>query len=212
MLVAVTWLLVLVGCSPSAVELVPPPQLSDGWSVGSLADAGFDQVELAQLTAEIEAGAFPNTHALLIEHDGSLVYERYFSGTDERWGGSLGNRTFDRDGLHDLRSISKSVTSALLGIALGEGFDDAVQRPVGSYLPALTLPDEVESVTLHHVLTMTAGLAWNEMDVPYTDATNDETSRMGPLDRATHRARFAIDGNKIQLLCSFLPSPQSPPK
>src|SRR5690348_16158171 len=77
----------------------------------NLPAAGFQQAALEKITADIKRGAYPNTHALLIEHDGRLVYEQYFSGPDERWGDSLGVRTFNKDSLHDLRSCSKSVTS-----------------------------------------------------------------------------------------------------
>src|SRR5437763_8786794 len=59
--------------------------------------AGFQPEALEKITAEIKRGAYPNTHALLVEHDGRLVYEQYFAGTDERWGDSLGRRTFDEN-------------------------------------------------------------------------------------------------------------------
>jgi len=136
--------------------------------------AGFRQDALDRLTAAIKSGAYPNTHALLVEQDGRLVYEQYFAGTDERWGQPLGKRVFDASSLHDLRSASKSVTSAVLGIALGTDFDKAVARPIGSFFPQRKLRPELDAVTLHHVLTMTAGLEWNEMTVPYTDPKNDE--------------------------------------
>ncbi len=51
-----------------------------------------------------------------------LIYERYFVGTDESWGTDLGRRLLGPGDLHDLRSISKSVTAALLGIALESDF------------------------------------------------------------------------------------------
>ncbi|MBI1789506.1 MAG: hypothetical protein HYR60_18375 [Acidobacteria bacterium] len=41
---------------------------------------------MQKLTAELKTGVFPNTHAVLVEHDGRLVYEQYFAGRDERWG------------------------------------------------------------------------------------------------------------------------------
>src|SRR5205809_6848350 len=98
-------------------------------------DAGFRPEALEKLTADIKAGAFPNTHAVLVEHNGRLVYEQYFAGTDERWGQPLGKRALDAESLHDLRSASKSVTSAILGIALGSDFDKALARPIGSFFP-----------------------------------------------------------------------------
>jgi CubicO group peptidase (beta-lactamase class C family) len=136
--------------------------------------AGFQPAALKKLTGDIIHGAYPNTHALLIEHDGQLVYEQYFTGKDERWGDSLGVRTLDRDSLHDLRSCSKSVTSAILGIALGADYARALERPIGSYFPNLKLRPELDALKLKHVLTFTTGLEWNEMEVPYTDANNDE--------------------------------------
>ncbi len=159
---------------------------STDWDFGAAGAVGFDETELDQLVADIAAGEFPNTHALLIEHDGVLVFERYFSGTDERWGEPLGERELGPDSLHDLRSISKSVTSALVGMALGSDFAAAVERPLGDYLPHLELDEAHRAITLHDALTMTAGLEWNEMTVPYTDPSNDEIRTYDAVDPAQY--------------------------
>ena len=170
-------------CQPSD-QTVVPPQASDGWALGDPAEAGFDAAALERLVADIEAGEFPNTHALLIEHDGALVFERYFSGSDERWGQTIASRVMGPDSLHDLRSISKSVTSALVGIALSSDSAAEMDRPVAEYLPGYSLGEAQQTITLHHVLTMTAGLQWNEMTVPYTDETNDEIRLYSVTDPA----------------------------
>jgi CubicO group peptidase (beta-lactamase class C family) len=149
-------------------------QPAGDWVSADPADARLRSAALEQVTAAIIKGDYPNTHAVLIEHDGRLVYERYFRGTDERWGQPLGQRVFEPSSLHDIRSASKSVTSALLGIALGKDFDRAVARPVMSFFPRRKARPDLSGVTLHHVLTMTAGFEWNEMTVPYTDPNNDE--------------------------------------
>ena len=166
-------ILTAAGCDASAANDAPEP-LDDGWPVGSATAAGFDADSLAAIRLAIKNGAYPNTHALVIEHDGALVYEAYFGGTDERWGEPMGERVLDRDSLHDLRSISKSVTSLLLGIALGDGADAALAKPLVSFFPQAPENPGVERITLHHALTMSAGLAWNEMTVPYTSDENDE--------------------------------------
>ena len=163
-----------------------PAERSDEWVVGDAADAGFSAAALEQLAVDIEAGEFKNTHALLIEHDGSLVFERYFSGPYERWGNPIASRVMGPDSLHDLRSISKGVTSALLGIALNDGFESAVDRPVAEYLPELALEPSHYRITLHHVLTMTAGLEWNEMTV--TGDMNDEFR----LNQVSDPARYVM--------------------
>jgi CubicO group peptidase (beta-lactamase class C family) len=170
----------MAGCSASerhAEIEAAPPVLTDGWRVAAPAEAGFEPGALAALTADLDAGAYPNTHAVLIEHDGRLVFEEYFEGDDEFWGEPVGHVAFDRDSRHDLRSISKSVTAAVLGIALGDGFEAALDRPVLSFFsdnPRIRPSPGAEAVTLRHALTMTAGLEWNEMTVPYTDPDNDE--------------------------------------
>ena len=155
---------------------VPPPRLDDGWPVATLPEAGIDTSALVRLTREIQDGAFPNTHALLIEHDGRLVFEAYFFGQDERWGKRLGHVVFDRETLHDLRSVTKSVTTLLLGIALDGDYETALDTRLPAFFPDLAdkFGPGVETVALRHTLTMTAGLEWNEMEVPYTDRDNDE--------------------------------------
>lgn len=164
----------LAGADSNAQE---PKAKTDHWVLGDAAKAGFDTAALKKLAADIEAGD-TNTHAVLIEHDGSLVYEEYFEGKDERHSRPLGRRLMERDSLHDLRSVTKSVTSVLLGIALADkvkddDFKTAVARPIGKFLPDLTLGVEQKAITLHHVLTMTVGLQWNELNHSYRDANND---------------------------------------
>ena len=161
----------------------PPVPRDDGWPVAAAGTVGFDEAVLTKLTQDIRDGAYLNTHAVLVEKSGDLVYEAYFAGEDERWGNPLGRVAFDYQTLHDLRSVSKSVTSALLGIALAEeDFETALAAPVTVYFPDLEqrfgpdLDPELGRVTLQHVLTMTAGFEWNEMTVPYT---TEATMRSG---------------------------------
>ena len=181
----VGWLITFPSDASIGSETIPQAS-GDGWVVGDPEDAGFDYAELERLAVDIRAGSFPNTHAVLIEHDGVLVYERYFSGTDERWGEFLGNRLLGPDDLHDVRSISKSVTSALLGIALAAEFESAVEKPIFEYLPNLAMGEAQQAITLHHALTMTAGLQWNEMTVPYTHPANDENRLYDAVDPAQY--------------------------
>lgn len=154
-----------------------PLRQRDGWPVASLDEAYLDVRSMSDLTRWIEETyEYQNTHAVLIEHAGHLVYELYLEGPDERWGDPLGNRVFSVDSLHDLRSISKSVTSLLLGLALGGNYAQALATPVTEYFkdPGITFGVGAEGVTLKHVLTMTAGFEWDEWTLPYSDPRNDE--------------------------------------
>ncbi len=152
-----------------------PAALGDGWAVGTPSEAGLDPASLFALVSEIEKGTLPNVHAVLIERNAELIFERYWRGEDENWGQRMDLINHGPDTQHDLRSVTKSVTSALLGIALGKDAEDALARPIASFFPNReALGAGLDTVTLHHVLTMTAGLEWNEMEVPYTDNDNDE--------------------------------------
>jgi CubicO group peptidase (beta-lactamase class C family) len=153
----------------------------DGWTLGTLQDAGFDMEKMQLLDQELESGVFPRAHMVVIEYDGKLVYEKYLAGNDESWGDIIPNVQFDQNQLHDLRSISKSVTSLLLGIALGNDFEVALSRPIIEYFPEFTdqMSPGAEKVTLAQILTMSAGFEWNQMDVSWN---NNDAVRMNRAD------------------------------
>jgi hypothetical protein len=73
------------------------------------------------MTESIRSWPELGVHAILIERSGRLIYEEYFDGFDERWGEPLGRVSMTRGSMHDLRSVTKSVVSALVGIALASG-------------------------------------------------------------------------------------------
>jgi CubicO group peptidase (beta-lactamase class C family) len=167
----------LLACSScTSVSLTnSDAQRDDDWPTATLDESGFDLVKMQQLTQRLESGWHPNAHMVLVAYQGKLIYEKYLSGDDEIWGVQVGHREFNENSLHDLRSISKSVTSLLLGIALGGNFETALSRPIIEYFPEFAdqVADGVERVTLHQVLTMSAGFQWNEMEVPYSNLNND---------------------------------------
>lgn len=152
-----------------------PEALNDGWRTAAADMAGLDRARLEALTRTLRSWPELGVHAVLIERGGALVYEEYFTANDERWGTSLGRVAFTRDMRHDLRSITKSVVSALTGIAIGDGAIKSLDVPVIGFFPEfadLNTADR-KRVTLAHVLGMTSGFEWNE-DIPYTNPRNDE--------------------------------------
>jgi CubicO group peptidase (beta-lactamase class C family) len=151
------------------------PSISEPWAKKTPADVGLDPAPLAALGEQLRATPESNVHAVLIVKDGALVYEQYLQGRDENWGDALGVVRFDRETLHDMRSTTKSVVSALVGIAIGDGSIRGVDAPVVDLLPEHRIADREakRSILLRHVLTMTAGLEWDE-SMPYTDPRNSE--------------------------------------
>lgn len=173
-----------------------PPARDDGWKTTNADSLGVDSARLAILTESIRAWPELGVHAILIERDSRLIYEEYFDGFDERWGQPLGRASMTVESKHDLRSVTKSVVSALVGIAHGEGKIQSLDQPVVQWFPEypeLDVPDR-RRVTLAHILSMTSGFEWNE-DVPYNDPRNDEirmTQDSQPLRYALSRP-FAVD-------------------
>jgi CubicO group peptidase (beta-lactamase class C family) len=80
--------------------------------------------------------------------------------------------------LHSMQSVSKTVSSVIIGIAMLRGdFRAGLDTPVLNYFDAAAVKNVNETkrrITLRHVLTMTAGLAWTE-DVPYDDPRSDSS-------------------------------------
>ena len=179
-----------VAVAPSPAASAEARPLGDGWETATPETAGMDRGRLEALTDTIRRYPDWNIHAVLIERDGRLVYEEYFAGQDQRWGRPLGRIVFDRDTKHDLRSVSKSVVSALLGIARGAGKIDSLDRPIIELFPELAelATPERRRVTLRHALTMAAGFEWNEI-LPYTNPRNDEIGMI----RSPDPIRFALD-------------------
>ncbi|MGO1077342.1 serine hydrolase domain-containing protein [Inquilinus sp. CA228] len=132
-------------------------------------------MQLCALGPALEAWPEGNAHAVLVVRHGRLVYEHYFAGEDERWGQPLGKIPHDAETKHDLRSITKSVTSLLVGIAVDYGWIKDIDAPVLALLPqyADLRSPETDRITLRHLLTMSSGLAWSE-DLPYSDPRNSE--------------------------------------
>jgi CubicO group peptidase (beta-lactamase class C family) len=174
---------------PAASVYKIPPALNDEWKVGNADSVGVDSKQLADLTSEIRAWPELGVHAIVIERDGKLIFEEYFRGYDEQWGKPLDLGTMTSQTKHDLRSVTKSVISALVGIALGEGAIRSLEQPIIEYFPEypeLNTPER-RQVTLAHALSMTSGFEWNE-DIPYSDPRNDEIR----MTRDPHPLRFAL--------------------
>ncbi|MDB4908062.1 MAG: class beta-lactamase-related serine hydrolase [Gemmatimonadetes bacterium] len=191
------------------------PSATDGWTTATPQSMGVDASRLAALTASVRAWPELGVHAILIERSGRLIYEEYFDGFDERWGTPRGRVSMARDSLHDVRSVTKSVISALVGLALADGAIKSLDQPVMDWFPEypeLNTPDR-RRLTLRHVLGMTSGLQWDE-SVPYSDPKNDEigmTRDSQPLRYVLSRpftfqpgAQFNYNGGLVQVMAAVV--------
>jgi CubicO group peptidase (beta-lactamase class C family) len=168
-----------------------PNASTDRWSVAAPESVGLDSAVLCPMVKWLNASKESNVHAVLVARHGRLVFEQYFSGSDEAWGRELGNIAFGPEVRHDERSVTKSVIALLLGIAVDRGIVKGIDEPVLSFFPEyadLRTPEK-DRITLRHLVTMSAGLEWHELDTPYTNAANSENR----MDSSPDPYRFALE-------------------
>lgn len=91
-----------------------------------------------------------DTQAFIVIQDDKILYEKYFNGAQ-------------RDSLLTSFSVAKSFTSALIGIAIEEGYINSVEDPITDYLPELSERDpRFKDITIRHLLMMASGLDFKE--------------------------------------------------
>jgi CubicO group peptidase (beta-lactamase class C family) len=123
----------------------------------------MDSKKLDQMMEFIDKRGLTIDSVMILRH-GYVVLEEY------------PNLAYSQDQLHEVHSITKSFISALVGIALREGFLDSVEQKVVDFFPERTianLDSRKEKMTLEHLLTMTSGLEWDERTYPFADQRNN---------------------------------------
>ncbi|PLX18421.1 MAG: hypothetical protein C0597_06265 [Marinilabiliales bacterium] len=95
--------------------------------------------------------------SLLVSRSGILIAEQYFT-------------EMGADDLYHTRSVTKSVVSALIGIAIEEGFIESIDQKLSEFLQPLgyNLDGEKANISVEHLLTMSAGFEWNEFGNNYS--------------------------------------------
>jgi CubicO group peptidase (beta-lactamase class C family) len=153
---AILILTILVGCGPSpedlnAVDYTPLP--GDDWELSTPEKQGLDPMLVGEMY--LNAADLDTIYSLLVIKDGYLIAEDYFNE------GSAGQK--DR-----LQSVTKSVTSALVGIALEQGCLSNVDQKMLDFFPEVSkkiTDPRKEQIMLRNMLQMRAGYP-NEEDDP----------------------------------------------
>src|SRR5438477_13056720 len=101
-----TLLTLVLVCSSAATVAQTQPSNTD-WPKASAADSGLSEAKLHSMDAAIRSEEFKKIGSVLIARHGKLAYEGYFDG--------------DASTLRNPRSATKSITDAIVGIAIGEG-------------------------------------------------------------------------------------------
>jgi CubicO group peptidase (beta-lactamase class C family) len=134
-----------------------PEQL---WDRSSLDQQGIDSTIIKQIDEYISKYHY-KVDSMLIVRNGYLVKENYAN-------------SYDANTRHQIFSVTKSIISALVGIAIEEGKIKGIDQPIADYYPELMNDTQLakKSITIKHLLTMTSGLNWPELAIPYTSSEN----------------------------------------
>ncbi len=110
-------------------------------------------VDIAKLDeAFAQAQQIENLKCLIVSHNGQIIKEAFYKD-----GGP--------DIAHDVRSVTKSVTGLLIGIAFEKGFIQSIDQPIGDFIKPLVenLSTEKANIKILHLLTMSSGFEWEEL-------------------------------------------------
>lgn len=124
---------------------------------------GLNGSTLEEAKSKIINGDYGTINSLLITRNNYLVFEEYFS-------------KYNRDFIHPVNSVTKSITSALVGIAIHQDKIKSVHTKLMDFFPDYTevknMDSRKNSINLENILTMTSGFEWDEISIPYTNPNN----------------------------------------
>jgi CubicO group peptidase (beta-lactamase class C family) len=188
------------------------------WPSSTPAAVGLDANVLAAFDADIAAGKYGNIDSMLVIRHGKVAYERAYKHDydriyqkEARTTGPLNAHDFSgpynyfnpwwhpfyrRGDLHTMQSVTKTVTSIVIGIAATRNEFPSLDTPVLKFFDeakVANVDDRKRRMTLRHVLTMTTGLDWNE-DLPYADPNNASSV----MEAAFDWVQFTIDRPMVQ--------------
>jgi hypothetical protein len=196
----------LAGLAAGAADAAAPARAAP-------AALGIDAQPLAALDADLASGKSPLVDSLLVMRCGEIVFDRRYPhdyaatyGKEAHTVGPLNARLtgpynyfdpawhpyFHGTDEHTMQSVSKTVTSAIIGVAVARGaFKAPLSTPVLHYFDEAKVKNvdaRKRRMTLRDLLTMTSGLDWNE-DLPYDDPANPSDL----MEAADDWVQFVID-------------------
>ncbi|UHA73394.1 serine hydrolase domain-containing protein [Paenibacillus sp. 481] len=116
-----------------------------GWQTVDPATLRMNAEKLSELDPTIQS-AYSNINGIVVVRNGSIAYEKYYNG-------------YGPNDAHHVASVTKSVISALIGIAIDAGYIKHVDQKVLDFFPEYVVDaadKQKREITIRHLLTMTA--------------------------------------------------------
>ena len=178
-----------------ALFLIRAPA-AGAWETATPESAGLSTTVIQALDEDIKSGRYGYIDSLLIARHGKIAFEAYYPHdypriyqTEATTPGPLvvndpsgpynyfnacWHPYYRNTDLHSLQSVTKSIVSAVVGIAISRGDFPDLDTPVLSFFdetPVANADERKLNMRLRDLLTMSDGLEWNE-NLPYTDPRN----------------------------------------
>jgi CubicO group peptidase (beta-lactamase class C family) len=203
--------LLLSVASPTAYAQTPWPTAQ--WTTTTPQAAGLNVAVLDSIDGEMKAGRYGYVDRMLVIRHGRVAWDRSYKQDDAKAYGDSVNKSgalngndptgpynyystwwhpyYQRGDLHTLQSVTKMVTSIVVGAAIARGDFPGLDKPVLTFFPAgavANVDDRKRRMTVRHLITMTAGIDWNE-GLPYADPRNTATG----LEVSPDWVKYTID-------------------
>ncbi|MGH9832099.1 MAG: serine hydrolase domain-containing protein [Blastocatellia bacterium] len=184
-----------------AVLLAPSLMAQDQWPTkrwptATPAAVGLDAKALAELDADIASRKYGYVDSMLVIRRGKVAYDRSYKHDYDRIYGKQAKETgplnahdpsgpynyynpwwhpfYRRGDLHTLQSVTKTVTSVIIGVATTRKEFPDLDTPILKFFDenkVANIDERKRRITIRHLLTMTGGFDWRE-DLPYSDPNN----------------------------------------
>lgn len=188
-------LLILTACSPNTSPSEGNSAASSEWPTNTMAASNFNSDGVDSLEAKIKDGKYGYIDQMLIIKAGSIIYNQPFDNNYQEISKGVSSVLgcgyescqdsseiniynyyhpsfhpfYQGSRLHSLQSVTKSIASTIMGIALHQGQIPSLENKVLDYFEDYDLSqtdDRLQAATLHHLLCMQLGVSWNENTAP----------------------------------------------
>jgi CubicO group peptidase (beta-lactamase class C family) len=183
------------------------------WPSATPESVGMIKDSLLAFESAVSSGKYGYVDGMVITRNGKLIYQKTWKHDYDKIYGDNAKTTsplnpydpggqynyfnpwwhpyYRRGELHSLQSVTKTITSVIIGVAVTRKEFPALSTPVLSFFDTTqvkNIDDRKRSMTVQHLLTMTAGFKWNE-NLPYSDPANDGIQMEASFDWV----KFVID-------------------
>jgi CubicO group peptidase (beta-lactamase class C family) len=124
----------------------------DNWKTSTPEEQGVDSRQILTMLKNIQSSTL-DFHSILLIRNGYLITETYWA-------------PYHKNTIHNLKSASKSIMSALAGIALAKHVLTGVHQKVSEFFPEYVSQPLQRDISLCDLLTMRAGFNWTEDSGP----------------------------------------------